>query len=82
MKSAGATGSLLMTSAHPAARKTGSRTGRITTIANAATAGAAKIAAHFGRTKIFLRFIGTMSPVAGIFGARFLQHPNRIVFTG
>ena len=48
MTSAGATGSFLMTSAHPAARNTGSRSGRIATIANAANASAIRIRVHLG----------------------------------
>ena len=50
MMSAGATGSST-TSAHPAARKTGSRRERIATIANAANASAARIVAHLGHPK-------------------------------
>src|ERR1700733_14356026 len=57
MTSAGATGWSLTTSAHPAARKTGSRRGRIERIANATKASAARIVAHRGHLKIHLRLI-------------------------
>ena len=52
MMSAGETGSSFTTSAYPAARRTGSRRERIATIANAANASAARIAAHVGHLKI------------------------------
>ena len=56
MMSAEATGSFT-TSAHPAARRTGSRRERIATIANAATASTTTIEAHLGHLKIILGFI-------------------------
>src|ERR1700722_3594145 len=56
MMSADATGSFT-TSTHPAARRTGSRRERTTTIANAANPSTTKIGAHLGHMKITLRFI-------------------------
>ena len=57
MMSADATGSFT-TSAHPAARRTGSRMDRIAMIANAANARTARIGeAHLGHLKIILGFI-------------------------
>src|SRR5271165_26825 len=56
MMSAEATGSFT-TSAHPAARRTGSRRELIATIANAATASTTTIEAHLGHLKILRGFI-------------------------
>jgi hypothetical protein len=56
MMSADATGSFT-TSAHPAARGTGSRRERIATIANATTASTTTSEAHLGHLKIILGFI-------------------------
>ena len=56
MMSADATGSFT-TSAHPAARRTGSRSERIAKIANAAKASTTRIGPHLGHLKIILSFI-------------------------
>src|SRR5713101_3367523 len=56
MMSAGATGSLT-TSAHPAARRTGSRTDGKATMAAAAAATTTRVAAHLGDRRLMLRFI-------------------------
>jgi hypothetical protein len=56
MMSADAIGSFT-TSAHPAALRTGSRSERTATIANAANATATRIGAHLGRREIILGFI-------------------------
>ena len=56
MMSAGATGSLA-TSAHPAARRTGSRTEGTATMAAAANATTTRIGAHLGRRELMLGFI-------------------------
>ena len=55
MMSADVTGSSA-TSAHPAARRIGSRRERTATIANAANATTTSMAAHFGRREIILGF--------------------------
>ena len=55
MTSADATGSF-MTSAHPAARKTGSQRERIETIANAANASTTNIGTHLGHMKIIFGY--------------------------
>jgi hypothetical protein len=57
--SADATGSFT-TSAHPAARRTGSRREGIATIANAANATTTRIGVHIGQLKIILVFIGSL----------------------
>jgi len=56
MMSAGATGSLTM-SAHPAARRTGSRTEGTATMVAAATATTTRIGAHLGRREVMLGFM-------------------------
>jgi len=56
MMSAGATGSLT-TSAHPAPRRTGSRTEGTATIAPAAKATTTRIGTHLGRRELVLGFI-------------------------
>jgi hypothetical protein len=56
MMSAGATGSL-MTSAHPAARRTGIRTEGTATMAAAPNATIARIEAHLGRRELMLGFL-------------------------
>src|SRR6516162_9079212 len=56
MTSAGAIGSL-RTSAHPAARRTRSRTTGTETIATVANATTTKIEAHFSRRELMLGFI-------------------------
>ena len=56
MMSAGTTGSLT-TSAHPAVRRTGSRTEGTATMAAAGSATAIRIAAHLGRRELMLGFM-------------------------
>ena len=63
MMSADVTGSFT-TSAHPAARRTGSRREGIATIANAANASTTRIGAHLGQLKIILGFIGSLNESA------------------
>jgi len=63
MMSADATGSFT-TSAHPAARRIGSRRERIATIANAANASTTRIEVHLGQLKIILGFIGSLNESA------------------
>jgi hypothetical protein len=63
MMSADATGSFT-TSAHPAARRTGSRRERMATIANAANATTTRIGVHLGQLKIILGFIGSLNESA------------------
>src|SRR5258705_3408920 len=58
-KSADATASST-TSAHPAARRTGSLTERTATIANTANANTTRTAAHLSRREIIIRFIGLL----------------------
>src|ERR1700730_8671736 len=62
MMSADATGSVT-TSAHPAARRTGSRRERIATIANAPNASTTRIEAHLGHLKVILGFIRSLHAI-------------------
>ena len=67
MMSADATGSFT-TSAHPAARKTGSRKGRMAMIAKAADASAIRIRTNLGHLKIILSFITSWVDVGTLRG--------------